>query len=230
MNNLNENSTIYTGMKLLIGGSKVSEKSGRAEEPELKRSDDQEEYITYTVKKGDTVFSIAKKADASVKTVQGMNGLNDNTKLYRGMKLKIPSAKKISISKGNLPEKRPVSSKPLFLWPLKKVKGCSRDGKDGVKAIGVFIKGNPGSDVIASEDGVVKKVGYMRGYGMYIVVKHEKSYITVYSNLMQVDVKAGDTVEKGGRIGNISDDMTLHFQIDRRGKPENHQDFLPDRG
>jgi len=47
---------------------------------------------------------------------------------------------------------------------------------------------------------------------------------------MEVDVKAGETVRKGGRIGNISDDMTLHFQIDRAGKPENPLKLLPERG
>lgn len=188
------------------------------------------EYVYYIVKKGDTLFSIAKRSGISLKRIQDFNNLNEDLKIHQGMKLKIPSKNSvIKISSGE-PAKKNPASKPEFLWPLKKVKCYNRDGKDGVKPIGIIIKGNPGGEVIASENGIVKKVGYMRGYGKYIVVGHDGKYITVYSNLMEVEVKTGDTVKRGGRIGNISDDMTLHFQIDRAGKPENPIILLPKRG
>jgi lipoprotein NlpD len=196
-----------------------------------------EEFLYYIVKNGDTLFGIAKRSGVTLKEIQDINDLSESSKIYKGMKLKVPcgkvSGKVAKKETGNYNKEyseTKSSSKPAFLWPLKKVKGFSRDGKDGVKSIGIVIKGNPGGDVVASENGVVKRVGYMRGYGKYIVVKHEKRYITVYSNLMDVDVKAGDTVQKGVRIGNISDDMTLHFQIDREGKPENPLSLLPGRG
>ncbi len=189
------------------------------------------EYVYYIVKKGDTLFSIAKRSGISIKRIQDTNDFNKESKIFKGMKLRIPLKNSENKKYTSDSIKKSVeSAKPVFLWPLKKIKGYSRDGKDGVKSIGLIIKGNPGSEVIASENGVVKKVGYMRGYGKYIVVGHDGKYITVYSNLMEVDVKKGDTVKKGGRIGNISDDMTLHFQIDRAGKPENPINYLPKRG
>lgn len=187
------------------------------------------EYVYYIVKNGDTLFGIAKRSAVSLELLQDCNNLTEKSRIYKGMKLKIPS-KNVKIKERKSNDRNTVSIKPGFLWPLKKVKGYSRDGGDGIKPIGIIIKGNPGGEVIASEDGVVKKVGYMRGYGKYIVVKHEKRYITVYSNLLDIDVKAGDSVHKGGRIGNISEDMTLHFQIDRGGKPENPITLLPGRG
>lgn len=188
------------------------------------------ELSCYFVKNGDTLFSIAKRSGISVKKIRDLNKLNEKSMIYKGMKLRLSTSKEIKEITIDSSAKNASSPKPLFLWPLKKVKGCSRDGIDGVKSIGIIIKGNPNGEVIASENGVVKRVGYMRGYGKYIVVKHEKRYITVYSNLMEVDVKAGETVKKGVRIGNISDDMTLHFQIDRAGKPENPLKLLPERG
>jgi len=186
------------------------------------------DYVYYIVKNGDTLFGISKKSGVSLKQIQELNELSGNSRIYKGMKLKVPS-KSVKTKAKNTAVKSTATVKPHFLWPLKKVKGYNRDGGDGVKPIGIIIKGIPGGEVVASEDGVVKRVGYMRGYGKYIVVKHEKRYITVYSNLMGIDVKAGDSVLKGGRIGKISDDMTLHFQIDREGKPENPISLLPGR-
>jgi lipoprotein NlpD len=198
-----------------------------------KKSDVSQNYtaahVYYIVKKGDTLFSIAKRSGVTLKQIQDINDLKGSSLIYKGMKLKIPS-KSAKIKENNSSSKSSASFSPHFLWPLKKVKGYSRDGGDGVKSIGILIKGTPGGEVVASEDGVVKKVGYMRGYGKYVVVKHEKRYITVYSNLLGIDVKAGDPVVKGCRIGMISDDMTLHFQIDREGKPENPIKLLPGRG
>jgi lipoprotein NlpD len=188
-----------------------------------------DETVWYIVKSGDTLYGIAKRSGVSLKCILDMNNLREKSKIYKGMKLRVPTKNRSGKISSASKEKNTVSSKPLFQWPLKKVKGYSSDGKDGVKSIGILIKGNPGGDVVASDDGIVKRVGYMRGYGKYIVVKHDNRYITVYSNLMDVDVKAGDTVQRGVRIGNISDDMTLHFQIDRAGKPENPVRLLPRR-
>lgn len=186
-------------------------------------------FVYYIVKSGDTLFSIAKRSGVTLSQIQELNELKESSRIYKGMKLKIPS-RPLKSEKKITPAKNTGEGKPGFRWPLKKVRSYSPDGGNGVKSIGILIKGTPGGEVVASEDGVVKKVGYMRGYGNYIVVKHESRYITVYSNLSDIDVKAGDSVVKGCRIGNISDDMTLHFQIDKGGKPENPVKLLPGRG
>ncbi len=190
----------------------------------------------YIVKSGDTLYSISKRSGTTVENLCSINNLDDKSKLFKGMKLKVPGKNasndkaRRETAKGNTSKKDTYSHDSRFLWPLSKVKSYSRDHSAGVKPIGIIIKGNPGGEVIASDDGVVKRVGYMRGYGKYIVVGHQKRYITVYSNLMDIEVKAGDKVQRGGKIGNISSDMTLHFQIDREGKPENPLKFLPERG
>jgi len=237
-NKVNKHEDIYESNERSKESGKTIDNNNISEKKNNSNKKNREEFLYYIVKNGDTLFSIAKRSNVSLNTIMDINNIDSRTKIYKGMKIKVPSGK-VSV---NVIKKEKVkndkdyskittsSSKPAFLWPLKKIKGYTRDGEDGVKAIGIVIKGNPGSEVIASENGVVKKVGYMRGYGKYIVVKHGNRYITVYSNLMDVDVKAGDTVQKGGRIGNLSDDMTLHFQIDREGKPENPLSLLPGRG
>jgi lipoprotein NlpD len=203
------------------------------------------EYVYYIIKQGDTLYSIAKRSQVDINRIFEVNNLNENSKIFIGMKLKIPSEnspvksdstppKKISenstVKSDSSSSKKNNDENLQFSWPLKKINGYAKDGEDGVNSIGMIIKGNPKGDVIASESGIVGKVGYMRGYGKYIVVKHEKRYITVYSNLMEVNVKSGDKVKKGAKIGNISEDMTLHFQIDYMGKPENPLNLLPKKG
>lgn len=111
------------------------------------------ESACYIVKTGDTLFSIAKRSGTSVKKIQEINRLDESSRIYKGMKLRVPSKnKETAKSSGNVKgaasvnnaEKEPPSSKLFFLWPLVKVKGYSSDGKDGVKPIGIVIKGNPG--------------------------------------------------------------------------------------
>ncbi len=129
---------------------------------------------------------------------------------------------------GNAGKNNPVAGG--FSWPLKKVSNYRRDGTEDIKSIGIFITGSSNSDVVASLEGVVKKIGYMRGYGRYVAISHEGRYVTVYSNLSNIYVKEGERVSKGGVIGTLSSDRTLHFQIGHAGKPENPLKHLPGRG
>ena len=187
-------------------------------------------YKYYIVKKGDTLYSIAKRSRINLKDILEINAMDMNSPIYAGMKLKIPCRSTVKTNTCALSVKEPLNSELHFLWPMKKIKSYNNDGKDGVKAIGIIIKGNPCGEVIASEKGIVKRVGYMRGYGKYIVLNHDNRYITVYSNLMDVNVRVGETVQRGKNIGCISNDMTLHFQIDYQGKPENPLKLLPGKG
>ncbi len=191
--------------------------------------------ILYTIKKGDTLFRIAKNHKTTVEEISSLNNLGNHNRIYAGMKLKIPVIESGGKKSANLPKKKneaPVYGKGgekgfSFLWPLKKVDKFKRDGDEGVKAIGIIITGPARSMVIASESGVVKRAGYMRGFGKYVVVNHGNRYLTVYSNLMVINVKEGERVGKGGNIGLISDDRTLHFQIDYAGKSKNPLEYLP---
>jgi len=189
----------------------------------------------YTVKRGDTLYSISRKTGSPVDSITDLNRIKGN-RIYSGMKLKIESCgkglkegpaenscKKSSTSKTS-------SSTGRFSWPMSNISSYKRDGSSDIRSLGIFIKGVPNSDVVASMDGVVKKIGYMRGYGRYVAISHEGRYVTVYSNLSGVYVKEGVRVSRGKVIGKLSSDRTLHFQIGHAGKPENPLKHLPGRG
>jgi len=195
----------------------------------------------YIVKKGDTVYGISRKTGASVDSIISTNKINGN-KISAGMKLKIETCNAGNFSDNSCKIKIKAKSEKTgnsgnntavtggFSWPLKKVNNYRRDGGEDIKSIGIFITGSPNSDVVASMDGIVKKIGYMRGYGRYLAISHEGRYVTVYSNLENIYVKEGARVSKGRVIGTLSSDRTLHFQIGHAGKPENPLKHLPGRG
>jgi|GEM_PF-1176410 len=188
----------------------------------------------YIVKRGDTLYGIARRERVPVSTITSLNRLKKN-KIFVGMKLKVPGRKCTADKKKPLSKKktsivRNKSGKLRFRWPLNNVKKCVRDGGSNVKPIGVIIKTGSGALVRAAESGVVRRVGYMRGFGKYIVIEHRNDYMTVYSNMGAVHVSEGQDISRGGAIGKVTSSRTIHFQIDRNGKARNPLSLLPSRG
>ena len=76
----------------------------------------------------------------------------------------------------------------------------------------------PGGDARAIFNGEVTRVFVVPGYNNSVIVRHG-NYLTVYSNLSQVYVKAGDKVSTRQAIGKIFTDTEagnttiLHFQL-----------------
>ena len=87
---------------------------------------------------------------------------------------------------------------------------------------GIDIKADKTTVVKAAEAGVVKSIKNDPRYGLTIVIEHDDTYQTVYSNLLTSEfVVEGESVEKGqsiGTVGNsavfeIADEPHLHFEI-----------------
>lgn len=83
---------------------------------------------------------------------------------------------------------------------------------------GIDIQTSPGTDARAVFNGVVTRVFVLPGYNNSVIIRHG-NYLTVYSNLSQVYVKAGDKVTTKQAIGKIFTDRedgnstVLHFQL-----------------
>jgi len=177
-------------------------------------------FLQHKVNSGDNLYRISMKYNVSLDELMRANNLRDNG-IYAGMVLKIPadSGKPVIESAGK---------NIFFDWPVKKVTFYKEDGFDGVKSIGIIISAPTGSFVYSSAQGIVEKIGYMRGYGNFVLVKHPDNYFTIYSYLENIRVKKGQAVSKGTVIGCINPDKkSMHFQIDRNGKPVNPLDHLP---
>jgi lipoprotein NlpD len=117
-----------------------------------------------------------------------------------------------------------------WAWPAKGriVSGFS----DTANLKGIDIAGAAGQAVSASAPGRVVYAGSgLRGYGKLIIIKHNATYLSAYAHNREILVKEGQQVARGQRIAEMgntdADQVKLHFEIRRLGKPIDPTKYLP---
>ncbi|HEV2220082.1 MAG TPA: peptidoglycan DD-metalloendopeptidase family protein [Casimicrobiaceae bacterium] len=117
-----------------------------------------------------------------------------------------------------------------WIWPAKgKV---ITQFSDTANLKGIDIAGTPGEPVYASAAGRVVYAGSgLRGYGKLIIIKHNATYLSAYAHNQDILVKEGQQVARGQKIADMGDtdanQVKLHFEIRRFGKPMDPEKFLP---
>lgn len=97
---------------------------------------------------------------------------------------------------------------------------------------GLDIGGKSGQPVLAAGPGKVVYSGNgLRGYGKLVIIKHNKAYLSAYAHNRQIVVKEGQNVIRGQKIAEMgdsdADQVKLHFEIRRFGKPVDPMKYLP---
>lgn len=202
-------------------------KSGTASKKIKKNS---EPSVYYFVKKGDTLTRIARDHGVTVNALKSANNISSGN-VNAGMKLRIPTTETAPCSATvSYDNDESVAEKHGFVWPVKPVLSVSNDGDKGVKTIGIIIRSKNGNKVTSAEAGSVEKIGRMRGYGNFIVIKHSGGIVSVYSGLDSISVKEGFKIKKGCPIGKLEAGTSeLHFMMHRGGKPEDPLKLLPSK-
>ena len=91
--------------------------------------------------------------------------------------------------------------------------------------LGIDIKANKTSSVVAAESGTVKSIKTDPRYGLTVIISHDDGYETLYANLLTADfVKVGDKVSKNQTIGTVGESAS--FEIS--DPPHLHFEFLKD--
>jgi len=118
----------------------------------------------------------------------------------------------------------------VWAWPAKGriVSGFS----ETANLKGIDIAGTAGEPVRASAPGRVVYAGNgLRGYGKLIIIKHNNTYLSAYAHNRDILVKEGQQVTRGQKIAEMgntdADQVKLHFEIRRHGKPMDPTKFLP---
>lgn len=206
--------------------SSVKKNSRKKQESTRKES-----VSVYRVKKGDTLYRIGRQFSVKPEDILSANNLTPDDTIFTGMKLKIP-VKTNPASRDLSPSYRDESVTGRsrggsFVWPVTNIVSVKRDGDANVRSIGIIITSGNGN-VRASSSGVVEKVGRMRGFGNFVVIRHAGGIVSVYSGLDSINVREGDAVNGGYAIGLLGADKNdLHFMIHRSGKPEDPLRILP---
>ncbi len=188
----------------------------------------------YTIKRGDTVWKIAKIHGVSTNDIIRTNNIKDVSNIKPGQQLIIPRG---------IPAKRTVStqktsalikkSNESFKWPLRgKILYGFDKWIDGYKNKGIDIQAFHGQAVKASKSGVVALISEAPdGWGKVVVLQHYDESYTWYAYNSKILVKKGNRVNQGqtiaevGSTGKAKQDA-LHFKIFLNRVPVNPTSHL----
>jgi murein DD-endopeptidase MepM/ murein hydrolase activator NlpD len=210
--------------------------------------------ILHTVKKGDTLDSLAQKykvtTDAIVKAQ--WNNLIPGQELPEGMTLMVPGGKREivvwqlpsttkpapaggALGWTNAGQCMNVSAKPLgtgkFIWPT----NAHWIGGNPYAwwHRGIDLSGSLGDPVYAADTGTVVWAGPNSwGYGNMVMLDHGNGWQTLYAHLSQVYVRCGQQIFQGATIGAVgstghSTGPHLHFETRLNGDLPNPLNSLP---
>jgi len=115
-----------------------------------------------------------------------------------------------------------------WTWPVKGkvLSGFTEASK------GIDIGGRKGAPVLAASGGRVVYAGTgLRGYGKLVIIKHNDTWLSAYAHNENILVKEQQEVKRGQKIAEMgstdADQVKLHFEIRRQGKPVDPAKLLP---
>lgn len=96
---------------------------------------------------------------------------------------------------------------------------------------GVDIGGPKGTAIYATGTGLVANTSKLNGYGNQVLIDHGFGYRTRYAHLSRVDVKVGQMVKRGEKIGEMGSTgratgTHLHYEVIYRGQPVNPINYI----
>lgn len=178
--------------------------------------------ITYSVQKGDSLNSLSVKFSVSVEEILDANDLSSRT-LSIGQELFIPGARMDSVSL-----RRAMGE--LFMYPiasgwrLTSHFGRRADPFTGVASnhTGIDMACPTGTPIRAAMSGKVVYVGWSNIFGNYAIINHDGGYQTLYGHMSKTLCKSGQFVSQGTQIGLVgstgySTGPHLHFTVYKNG-------------
>ncbi len=177
--------------------------------------------VRHTVKKGDTVASIAKKYKGDKEDIAKYNGIAADAKLAIGDIVLVPEGEIQSVAPTRSGSLTSANSTLTGFFTRPVIGGRKTQGIHGHN--GIDIAASVGTTVYAAADGQViaaKSSGYNGGYGSMIIIKHNGNIQTVYAHLSSVQVSVGQYVAKGqaiGAVGNTGRSTGPHLHFEVRG-------------
>ncbi|MCB1857011.1 MAG: peptidoglycan DD-metalloendopeptidase family protein [Gammaproteobacteria bacterium] len=223
----------------------------------------------YTVKRKDTLYTIAWNYGLDFRTLARWNAIAPPYTIYPGQTLVLagprlaprnpqPSGTKVPApppqpkpirsaqsapasnhkSPGNadkasraVPDLSESTRKLYWRWPTQGQLKQRYSGTDPSRK-GIKIGGTQGQPVLAAESGKVVYAGSgLIGYGLLLIIRHNKNYLSAYGHNRKLLVNEGALVKKGMQVAEMGQQgggsPVLHFEIRRNGTPVDPLKLLP---
>ena len=177
--------------------------------------------LLYTVRRGDSVASIASEHGTTINEILDANDLPTRL-ITAGQVLFVPGARL------NSTELRIILGE-LFAWPTRgrftSGFGMRADPFTGLPRFhnGIDLANRVGTPIRAAASGRVVHVESQIGnYGRFVIVRHPDGFQTLYAHLNDFSVRTGQYVERGQTVGTMgntgrSTGPHLHFSVIHNG-------------
>lgn len=185
--------------------------------------------LIHRVAPGETLFRIAQRYGVELEKIVQANRIDDASQIQAGQTLLIPDGRPAAASSS-----LQGPSQAEFVWPVRgKVISAFGMRRGSILNKGIDIQADPGTDVVASRDGVVSFVHEnLPGLGKTIILDHRDGFATVYAYIDEILIRQGQAVSKQQVIGKVgttgrTEISALHFEIRRNQRPSNPFHYLP---
>ncbi|MDX1695759.1 MAG: peptidoglycan DD-metalloendopeptidase family protein [Ketobacteraceae bacterium] len=194
----------------------------------------------HTVRKGETLFSIAWRYHRDFKELARINGIKKPYRIYPGQKIRlqhyatnvtkqnkkettVPDSPKTHRYKKPADDAKPIQEKVAnqrdkrvnisFGWPASGsvLKSFSSRGKVNK---GITLAGERGDPVFAAASGdvVYSGPGFV-GYGNLIIIRHSETFLSAYAHNSRLLVKEGQQVKARQKIAEIGSTGATRNQL-----------------
>ncbi|HEX9289867.1 MAG TPA: LysM peptidoglycan-binding domain-containing M23 family metallopeptidase [Anaeromyxobacteraceae bacterium] len=186
--------------------------------------------VVHVVKRGETVYRIAKTYGVPARELLEVNDLRDPRQLEAGMELFIPGATRAlevpplapgaprgpEVAEPEPEEEPPPGPGPrppkpakaqareaALRWPVHGVLYSRYGVRQGQRHDGIDIAAPEGTVVGAAGGGVVIYAGEQSGYGSIVILRHDTGLLTLYAHASAILVRQGDRVAAGQPIAKV---------------------------